>query len=159
MISTILLYKISKKLYFKGYVRLSRKVDTLNKLLNKCVLHGSTQIGPDLKLGYGGIALVIHKDSRIGKSCSISQSVTIGRKRGKNDGVPIIGDNVYIGANSVVFGNITIGDNCIIAPCTLVNKSISSNSIVAGNPFRVINKITKENYGEYSSYDIDYERL
>ena len=71
----------------------------------------------------------------------------------------MLGDNVYVGANSVVFGDIKVGDNCIIGPCSLVNKSIPSNSIVTGNPFEIIKRITKENYKDYSTYNIDYERL
>lgn len=159
MINTIKLYRLSKWLCNKDYKSLSNKVDTLNKILNKCVLHGETKICDNFTLGYGGIGVVIHRHATIGKNCTISQNVTIGRKKGKNDGVPVLGDNVYVGANTVIFGDIVVGDNCIIGPCTLVNKSIPSNSIVAGNPFKVIKKITKENYKEYLPYNIDNEKL
>jgi len=153
------LYKFSKWLFKNDYKYLSNKIDTLNKVMNKCVLHGETKICENFSLGYGGIGIVIHRHAIIGANCTISQNVTIGRKRGKNDGVPVLSDNVYVGANSVIFGNIVIGDNCIIGPCTLVNKSIPPNSVVAGNPFKIIKKITKENFTEYESYSIDYEKL
>lgn len=159
MISTIRLYNLSKCLFDRKLYYLSNKVDTFNKLINKCVIHGETKISSGFNLGYGGIGVVIHKNAIIGSNCTVSQNVTIGRKRGTNEGVPLLGDNVYVGANSVVFGNIKIGHNCIIGPCTLVNKSIPPNTIVAGNPFKVIKKITKENYKDYLCYNIAYEKL
>ena len=61
--------------------------------------------------------------------------VTIGREnRGDRKGAPTIGDRVYFGINSVVVGNITVGDDVLIAPGALVNRDVPSHSIVVGNP-------------------------
>lgn len=49
-----------------------------------------------------------------------------------------IGNRVFIGYNSVVLCNVTIGDDVIVAAGSIVTKSIPPNSIVAGNPARVI---------------------
>ena len=53
-----------------------------------------------------------------------------------------IGNNVQIGANSIILPGVTIGDNVIIGACSLVNKNIPSNSTAVGNPCKVI-KSTK----------------
>ena len=45
-----------------------------------------------------------------------------------------IGNNVFIGAKSIVLPNITIGDNVIIGAGSVVTKSIEANSVYAGNP-------------------------
>jgi acetyltransferase-like isoleucine patch superfamily enzyme len=45
-----------------------------------------------------------------------------------------IGNNVCIGANAIVIGKITIGDNCVIAPGAFVNQDMPSNTIAIGNP-------------------------
>jgi acetyltransferase-like isoleucine patch superfamily enzyme len=45
-----------------------------------------------------------------------------------------IGNNVQIGANSVITKGVTIGNNVIIGALTLVNKDIPDNSFVTGNP-------------------------
>lgn len=45
-----------------------------------------------------------------------------------------IGDNVFIGAGSIILPNVTIGDNVIIGAGSVVTKDIMSNSVVAGNP-------------------------
>ncbi|MDE7456088.1 MAG: acyltransferase [Prevotella sp.] len=53
----------------------------------------------------------------------------------------IIGENVWIGENSRICKGVTIGDNAIIAASSVVTKNVPANSIVAGNPA----KIVKEN--------------
>lgn len=49
-----------------------------------------------------------------------------------------IGNNVLIGANSVVLPSVSIGDNVIIGAGSVVSKNIPSNSIAVGNPCKVI---------------------
>lgn len=49
-----------------------------------------------------------------------------------------MGDCVWIGINSTVVGKVTIGDNVLIAPNTFVNFDVPSNSIVIGNPAKII---------------------
>lgn len=49
-------------------------------------------------------------------------------------GSPIIGDNVWIGANSIIVGKINIGNNVLIAPGAYINFDVPNNSIVIGNP-------------------------
>ena len=55
-----------------------------------------------------------------------------------------IGNNVQIGANSIVTKGVTIGNNVIIGALTLVNKDIPDNSFVTGNPM-VIKKLKNDN--------------
>lgn len=55
-------------------------------------------------------------------------------------GLVNIGDNVFIGADSIVLPNVTIGDNVIIGAGSVVTRDIPSNSIAAGNPAKVICK-------------------
>jgi len=49
-----------------------------------------------------------------------------------------VGNNVFIGANSVILPNVKIGDNCIIAAGSIVTKDVPSGSVVAGNPAKNI---------------------
>lgn len=59
-------------------------------------------------------------------------------------GAVIIGNNVWIGDNVCIFPGVQIGDNSIIGANTIVNKNIPENSVVAGNPLKIIRKINKE---------------
>lgn len=53
----------------------------------------------------------------------------------------VIGNNVQIGANSVVLPGVTIGNNVIVGALTLVNKDIPDNSVAVGSPVRIIKKL------------------
>lgn len=100
-------------------------------------IYPETSIGEGLYLGHWG-ALVINPSVTIGRNCNIAQGVTIGQaNRGKNMGFPQIGNEVWIGANAVIVGNIRIGDNVLIAPNAYVNTDIPSNSVVMGNPAQI----------------------
>jgi serine O-acetyltransferase len=98
----------------------------------------TTQILAGFFLGhYGGI--VINQNSKIGYNCNIAQGVTIGQvNRGERQGYPTLGDRVWIGANSVIVGNITIGNDVLIAPLTLVNFDVPDKAVVIGNPAKIV---------------------
>jgi len=67
------------------------------------------------------------------------------RISGLEYGLPItIGNNVWIGGNVVVMPGVHIGDNTIIGSGSVVTKDIPSDVIAAGNPCKVIRKITTE---------------
>ncbi len=53
----------------------------------------------------------------------------------------VIGNNVFIGVNTVVLMNVTIGDNSVIGASSVVNKDIPANVLAIGNPAKVIKEI------------------
>lgn len=55
----------------------------------------------------------------------------------------VIGDNVWVGARTILLGGARIGDNCVIAAGSVISFEIPPNSLAAGNPARVIKKILK----------------
>ncbi len=60
-------------------------------------------------------------------------------------GMPVkIGNNVWIGGNTVILPGVTIGDNTVIGAGSVVTKNIPSNVIAAGNPCKIIRKITDD---------------
>lgn len=65
----------------------------------------------------------------------------------------IIGNNVWIGANCVILPGVNIGDYSVIAAGSVVTKDIPSETIVAGNPARIIKKRFSDlNEKEYYNY-------
>jgi putative colanic acid biosynthesis acetyltransferase WcaB len=99
-------------------------------------------IGKGLSL-YHGQALVVNKDTVIGENCVLRNSTTIGHKKladGTFSGCPRIGNNVDIGANVCIIGDVTIGDNVIIGAGSVVIKDIPANCIAVGNPARILEK-------------------
>lgn len=103
-------------------------------------IYPETQIGEGLYLGHWG-QLVINQKTIIGRNCNIAQGVTIAQSnRGKQKGTPIIGNEVWIGPNAVIVGNIRIGNNVLIAPNAYVNTDVPDNSVVVGNPAVIISR-------------------
>lgn len=95
-------------------------------------------IGKGLVIGHWG-RIIINGEAKIGEQLMITHNVTIGRDiRGRRRGVPTIGNRVAIRTNSTVVGNITIGDDVLIAPNTFVNFDVPSHSVVIGNPAKII---------------------
>ena len=62
-----------------------------------------TKIGEGLKFGHWG-TIVVNPQARIGRNFSISNGCVIGNAQGKRKGVPVIGNNVVMSANSIVVG-------------------------------------------------------
>ncbi len=99
-----------------------------------------TQIGEGFYIGHLG-RVIIHPDAKLGRNINIGTGVTIGiENRGERKGVPTIKGNCWIGTNSVIVGNINIGEDVLIAPLTFVNFDVPDHSIVVGNPGRIIPK-------------------
>jgi serine O-acetyltransferase len=106
----------------------------------------SAQIGAGFYIGHFG-GIIINPHVIIGSNCNISQGVTIGVSgRGEDRGVPVIGNNVYIGVNAVVVGKIKVGDNCVIAANSLLNKTIETNQVALGVPAVVVNTNSSKHY-------------
>ncbi|MFT6835587.1 MAG: serine O-acetyltransferase [Francisellaceae bacterium] len=146
----IFIYRLGR-FFIKIYLKpIGRLLTYLNRLLFSVWLPSSIQIGKNFKLGYWGLGVVIHHNAVIGDDVTIGQNVTIGRNLG-DMGVPKLGNNVYVGAGTIIFGNILIGNNVIIGANSVVNKNIESNSIVVGNPMKVIASNTTYTYQEIDS--------
>ena len=60
-----------------------------------------------------------------------------------------IGNNCWLGGNTVVNPGVTIGDNVVIGSGSVVTKDIPANVVAAGNPCRVIREITEEDRNYY----------
>ena len=100
----------------------------------------TAKIGEGFYIGHLG-RIIVNPDAVIGRNVNIATGVTIGREnRGKRKGSPVIGDNCWIGTNSVIVGNVKIGNDVLIAPLTFVNFDVPDHSLVVGNPAKIISK-------------------
>lgn len=120
----------------------------LTKLLTLCLLrsqlktgiqiNAGCQIGPGLYIPHYG-NIVVNPEAQIGANAYISHNVTIGRVHsGKRQGVPVIGDGVFLGAGAVVVGNVRIGDDVVVSPNSVVVTDVPDSAVVSGIPARVL---------------------
>ena len=91
----------------------------------------------------------------IGNHCSISAGVHIythdtvlwavsgGVQQARKKAVKI-GSNTYIGAQSVIVAGVTIGERCVIAANSLVNRDVPAGTIVGGTPARILGHVEGE---------------
>lgn len=71
-----------------------------------------------------------------------------------------IGRNCFIGGRSMVLPGVEIGDNCVVGAGSVVTKSVPPNSVVAGNPARVLySNIDVGPYGRFSTADATEDAL
>ena len=133
------------------------------KFCLRCVqlIHKHNQYLTGIQIGFGtkvGKALmfphysciVINGSAIIGDNCTIYHGVTVGSVRGPKGGAPHIGNNVVIASGAKVIGNITIGNNVMIGSGAIVVTDIPDNSVVVGNPGKVISKRGLEHTKYYS---------
>lgn len=135
----IKLYRIANWLYRHKVPLLPKLFQGLIYLLFNSWIPCECEIGKGTKIGYGGIAVVIHKDAKIGKNCIIGTCVTVGGNKA-NDTVPVIEDSCYIATGAKILGTVKIGKGSFIGANAVVTKDVPPNSLVAGIPAKVIKK-------------------
>lgn len=149
----------------------NEQVDLLKRILGKtgdevyieppfhCDYGYNIEVGENFYANYNLVILDVGK-VRIGKNVMFAPNVSIytaghpvhpdSRNSGYEYGIDItIGDNVWIGGNVCVLPGVKIGDNVVIGAGSVVTKDLPDNVIAAGNPCRVIRKITQEDRNFY----------
>ena len=156
----LLMHRIAHKLAYWKIPFLPRFISYWTRIFTGIEIHPKACIGNRFFIDHGE-GVVIGETTIIGDDVLIYQQVTLGGT-GKDLGKrhPTIGNNVIIGAGAKVLGNINIGDNVVIGAGSVVTKDIPAWSFAAGNPCKVIRKITEEDKEfYYKQRKIDEEIL
>lgn len=117
----------------------------------RCDYGYNIEVGENFHANFDCIILDVCKVS-IGNNCLLAPGVhvytathpinPVERNSGKEFGKPVtIGDNVWIGGQSVINPGVTIGDNAVIASGSVVTKNVPANTVVGGNPAKMIKTI------------------
>lgn len=115
-----------------------------------CDLGHNIHVGNEFYAGYNCVILDM-AEVRIGDNCMLGPNVgiytaghsiePIGRNK-SGYAIPVkIGNDVWIGGSCVILAGVTIGDNSVVAAGSIVTKNVPKNTVVAGNPARILKEI------------------
>lgn len=135
------------------YIGLRKIASGFWKIGMKIAISDWPEIGPGLYLSNkGGI---IMGPKRIGSGCVINHNVTIGMDLNREH--PEIGNNVWIGSNSLIYGKI-IKDGVIVQPDTVVGKNVPACAVIKGNPGKIVHRnIDNSSFLTNNSPYLEYE--
>lgn len=96
----------------------------------------NVKVGRRFRLGHHGCMVL--GAGEFGDDVSISHSITVGLSRRNETKVPKIGNRVELGPGVCIVGGIKIGDDCYVGANTVVSRSLPSGSAVLGIPMRPV---------------------
>jgi serine O-acetyltransferase len=114
-------------------------------LLSGIQLPRGCKIGAGLRIFHFG-CIFLNPLTIMGENCTLRQGVTIGN-RNEIDDVPVIGNNVDIGAGAKVLGRIKIGNNVVIGANAVVITDIPDDHIAVGIPAKAIPRKSSIQFG------------
>lgn len=152
--------KINNNVVLTGYSRGIQNVlfEGKNAVPDRCNFSGNISLGYATTLGYNNF---LHGNISIGKYCQLGADIAIHTtnhptnymttyinknlfngelKKLKETNTVVIGNDVWVGHNALIVGNVKIGNGAIIAAGAIVTKNVSPYTIVAGVPAKPIRK-------------------
>ncbi len=96
----------------------------------------SVRIGPGLRIWHFG-NIFVHADSVIGAACTLRQGVTIGNRE-EGGPVPVLEDDVELGAYAQVLGGIRVGRSAKVGAMSVVLRDVPAGATAVGIPARII---------------------
>jgi serine O-acetyltransferase len=148
MPNAIFFYRIARWFHLKNIPFLPKLIQLFVFLIYNSKVPATADIGKGSFLVVKGVGVVIIDNAKIGKRCRIGIGCKIVGK-GPYKRVPKIGDDVFLGPGCVIVGPVEIGNKVIVAPNSVVTKSVPSGSIVGGIPATIIGNI----------HDLEYDIL
>jgi len=134
----LLAYRMSHWLYVHHVPFFPRALSQVARILTGIEIHPAATIGKGFFIDHG-MGVVVGETAEIGDYVTLFQGVTLGgtgKERGKRH--PTLGNHVVVGAGAKILGGIRIGDNVKVGANSVVLKSVPANSTVTGVPARVI---------------------
>jgi serine O-acetyltransferase len=161
-------YRISRRLLILSvrapYLKPFRKLITsyghkIIEIVTGIHLPSTAVIGEGLFIPHFG-PVIVNQSAVIGSHCTLHPGVIIGAAgRGEKRGAPQIGDRVFIGANAVIIGRISLGDDCVVGAGAVVTRPVPPRGVVVGNPAKLISNQGSFDLISYAGMDSDAERL
>ena len=139
-------HKIANFFFKRKMCFIARLISQLSRFFTGIEIHPGATIGKRVFFDHG-MGIVIGETAEIGDDCVIYHGVTLGgtsATRSKRH--PTLKNGVVIGAGAKILGNITLGENVKIGANSVVLKSIPDNRVAVGIPAKIIKKTKEEDY-------------
>lgn len=136
----LVFHRLAHFLYKYKLMFLARFISQIARHITGIEIHPGATIGRRLFMDHG-MGIVIGETAIVGNDCTIYHQVTLGgtgKERLKRH--PTLKNNVIVGSGSKVLGNILIGENVKIGANSVVLKDIEDNVTVVGIPGKVIKR-------------------
>lgn len=134
----VLLHRVAHFFWVLGLPFVPRFLSHISRQITGIEIHPGAEIGKDFFIDHGS-GTVIGETSEIGDNVTIYQNVSLGGTSLKQEKRhPTVGNNVVIGAGAKLLGPIKIGDNVRIGANSVVTKDVPPNSVVVGVPGRIV---------------------
>ena len=158
------IYKHGRECYETGDLQGAKKAENLNFILHNSAIPSEAAMPERVHFAYGGIGVILHKDSELKLGVSIGSGVVLGggvRGRGRTHsdgrrvGAPLIGEHAVLSTGAKILGGVEIGSFSIIGANAGVRDSCPPLSILAGVPAKLIGRIDQSNCERYKSMFLD----
>lgn len=157
-VHAILLHRLSHRLWRRGFRYPARLLSFLGRLWTNIDIHPGATIGRRFFIDHGA-GVVIGETAEIGDDVTLYHGVTLGRtswSKGKRH--PTLGNGVLVGAGAKILGPITLGDNVRVGANSVVVKDVPANRTVVGIPGRIVQG--KDSVAmNPQSLDLDHHRI
>ncbi|MBS1214170.1 MAG: serine acetyltransferase, partial [Proteobacteria bacterium] len=137
-VHAILVHRVSHRLWRKGFRYGARLLSFLARLWSNIDIHPGATIGRRFFIDHGA-GVVIGETAEIGDDVTLYHGVTLGGtswSKGKRH--PTLGNGVLVGAGAKILGPIRLGDNVRVGANSVVVKDVPSNKTVVGIPGKVV---------------------
>lgn len=115
---------------------LYRLTNLATEILTGALIRPGAHIGPDFTV-HTSFGLIIAGGATLGRGCTVNSGVAIvQRSDGRGHAMPVIGDDVWIGAGAKIMGGVRIGPHCVIGANAVVLDDIPAHHTAVGVPAR-----------------------
>lgn len=133
----VLLARFGQRCFAAGLPLLPKLVSLFIRLVFSCQVSPGARLGAGTVLSYGGLGVVIHGSCVLGERVNVGTHVTLGGNFPRQ-GVPVVGNDVFIGTGAKILGPVTIGDGAVIGANSVVLADVPPRTVWVGAPARQI---------------------
>ncbi len=137
-VHAVLVHRITNRLWQAKWRYVARLLAFFSRMFTNIDIHPGATIGRRFFIDHG-IGVVIGETAEIGDDCTLYHGVTLGGtswNKGKRH--PTLGNGVLIGAGAKILGAITLGDDVRVGANSVVVKDVPPNSTVIGIPGKIV---------------------